>query len=56
MKNCYWIETVHGVVVDVVNEIRLAKNSAEHKGNHPRVGKTPCRIYTFNGKGEKVYL
>jgi len=52
----YWIETIQGVVVDVVHELRLARQSATHSGNHARMGKTLCRIYTFDRKGGKVYV
>jgi len=52
----YWIETVHGVVVDVVKEVQFAKQVANRTNKHPLLGSLPCRVYTFNNKSQKEYV
>lgn len=54
--NTYWVESKHGVIVDVKSDLKAARESANHTGRIPRNGRVPCRVYTFGAHGLKVYV
>ena len=49
----FYIETIHGVIVDVVNNLEKAKEVVK-MGSSP-FRNTPARIYSHGAKGVKVY-
>ena len=52
----YFIETVHGVIVDVCRHEKTAIQTAKYRGPHPRNGTLLCRVYYHNRKGVKQYI
>ena len=49
----FWIETIHGVTVDIVNTLLLAK---KQQADALALNQTPRRVFTCGAKGKRVYL
>jgi hypothetical protein len=49
----FYVETIHGVVIDVCNNLKKAQEVAKIGSSPFRV--TPARIYSIGAKGKKVY-
>jgi hypothetical protein len=48
----YWIESIHGVIVDVVNNLQSAKQIEKELSAFRIV---PRRVFYMGAKGSKVY-
>jgi hypothetical protein len=49
----YWIESIHGVIVDVTNNLAHAKKLQAEVSGFQQI---PRRVFTFGAKGKRIYL